>query len=112
MMFKKAMANLIFEGKKTQTRRVPSKKTYKVGSIQPIQINYFDKAKGHIKILRVYEQKLGDMVPSEVEAEGFDNWIHYMGYLRLINPKAGISEDLQVKVYEFELCKSQKEIKK
>ena len=54
-MFKKAMAELIFAGQKTQTRRVPSKKIYKVGSIQPIQINYFEKAKGHIKILRTYE---------------------------------------------------------
>jgi hypothetical protein len=104
MMFKKAMADLILAGKKTQTRRMTTnKRIYKVGSIQPIQMNYFEKAKHHIKILRTYEQTLGDMVTSEVEAEGFDNWVCYMDYLRQINPKSGITEDLKVRVYEFAL---------
>jgi hypothetical protein len=105
MMFKQAMTELILAGKKTQTRRMLSnKRVYKIGSIQPIQINYFDKAKHHIKIIRTYTQRLSDMTAEEVKAEGFNNWPEYMAYLDQIN-KDTITPDMTVRVYEFKLLK-------
>lgn len=104
MMFKKEMAELIFAGKKTQTRRLASKssKNYKVGSIQPIQTSYHTKAVGHVKILKAFMQKLSDMTEADVHAEGFDNWANYMEYLDSVNRRHMMPDDV-VKVYEFEL---------
>lgn len=113
-MFKKEMAKLIFENKKHATRRLPSKKKYKVGSIQPIQTNYFEKAKGHIRILKTYEQRLMDMTDKDAVEEGFDNIDVYFSYLVMINLKKfqvmGITStfspeflNLKPTVYEFEL---------
>jgi hypothetical protein len=106
MMFKREMAKLIFEGKKTATRRLSShsSKVYREGSIQPIQINYFEKAKGHIKICKTYLQALDKMSDVDAKAEGFNNWFEFMGYLQKIN-KEVFPESLVVRVYEFELVK-------
>lgn len=86
-MFKREMAKLVFAGKKTQTRRLLTKssKFYKVGSLQPIQISYRQKAVGYIKILKAYNQRLSDMKPQDARAEGFENWPAFMAYLDEIN---------------------------
>lgn len=104
MMFKKAMADLVLQRKKTQTRRLPShsSKVYREGSIQPIQFNYHDKAVGHIKILETFMQPLNQMTEDDAKAEGFNNWYEFMAYLRRINGEA-IPETEVVRVYKFEL---------
>jgi hypothetical protein len=102
MMFKKEMADKIRLGQKTQTRRLlTNKRVYKVGSIQPIQENYFGKAKDHIKIRKTFPQALGDMTKIDVEAEGFETWNDYMAYLEKIN-KQKFTDDFVVRVYDFE----------
>lgn len=103
------MGELIFAGKKTATRRLPekSKRNYKVGSIQPIQMNYHDKAKGHIRILKAYDQKLGDMKLEDAKKEGFKDLADFYTYLCRINKllphEVFTLLSKVVKVYEFEL---------
>ncbi|MCW4024943.1 MAG: ASCH domain-containing protein [Candidatus Bathyarchaeota archaeon] len=72
MLFRSHLAAKIRAGTKTQTRRI-SKIRYREGSIQPIQENYSEKAKDHIKINKRYEQKLGDITEEQAKAEGFQN---------------------------------------
>jgi hypothetical protein len=87
---------------KTETRRlITNKRIYKVGSKQPIQENYFDKAKGHVRILNMWTEKLSDMKPENVKAEGFESHYEYMLYLQKINKKAKIDIDLEVRAYRF-----------
>jgi hypothetical protein len=85
LLFKRHLAAQIRAGTKTQTRRI-SKIRYCEGSIQPIQENYSEKAKDHIKINKRYEQRLGDMTEEQTKAEGFnalkefkENWIKLYG---------------------------------
>lgn len=104
MLFKKEMAAKIRTKEKTETRRlVTNKRIYKVPSIQPIQENYFDKAKDNIKILKTWIEKLSDMKPENLLAEGgFTSLAEYLDYLRKINSKAVITPDLEVRAYRFE----------
>lgn len=88
MLFKNEMVDLIDQDKKTATRRLSTKKFYKVGSIQPVQRNYYDKAKVHIKILKRYTQKLRYMSNEDAIAEGFKDRSSYFTYLAKINKKS------------------------
>lgn len=129
-MFKNEMADLIDQGKKTATRRLSTKKFYKVGSIQPIQRNYYAKATKWIRILKRYKQKLRDMSNNDALKEGFTDRSSYFTYLAKINKKSlakmGIVNpiqkcaenefsdyridpkflDLEPTVYEFEIVAS------
>lgn len=109
MMFKQAMADLILAGKKTETRRLPSKskRDYAVGSIQPIQTSYRKKAVGHIKIVGFYYQRLCGMADANVKAEGFDNWSEFFAYINKVNERHIDASEI-VKVYVFELVKEDK----
>jgi uncharacterized protein YqfB (UPF0267 family) len=122
-MFKDEMAKLIEQGKKTATRRFSTKKFYKVGSIQPVQRNYYDKATLFIKILKRYPQKLRDMTDNDAKLEGFIFRNDFLDYVTTINAKTfkkmGIETmqsplthnwiftdaflDLEPTVYEFEI---------
>jgi uncharacterized protein YhfF len=84
-MFKDEMAELIEKDQKTATRRLSTKKFYRVGSIQPVQRNYFSKARTYIKILKQYRQKLRDMTTDDARAEGFQSVDDYLEYLVKIN---------------------------
>ena len=108
MQFKREMADLIFQvdelGKplKWQTRRLGPAK-YKVGSRQPVQCGYRDKARGHIIIDVVRKQILAHMTEGEVEAEGkgyFTSFFHYSKYLDKINNQH-VDWTSTVTVYEF-----------
>ena len=57
MQFKKLMADKIMAGEKTATRRL-KKPRFKVGSRQPVQNGYRDKARCYIVIDVIYEQTL------------------------------------------------------
>jgi hypothetical protein len=74
MLFKKHLLHKVLDGSKTQTRRRrTSKVRYRVGSIQPVKTTYYEKAQGHIKIKRRFEQRLLDMTEEEAKAEGYSN---------------------------------------
>lgn len=103
MQFKRRMLDIVLSGEKTETRRL-SKPRHKVGSIQPIQCGYRDKARGHIRILKVWRQRLGDVTKAEAKAEGFISPLAFVGYLININPKSvEIMPDTVVTAYRFEL---------
>ena len=106
------MAELIFAGKKTATRRDPekSKRNYKVGSVQPIQYSYHEKAKGHIQIIKAYEQRLSDMTNEDALKEGFRNLGEFYSYFAQINKllphEVFTMLSRFVKVYEFSFLSS------
>ena len=103
MLFKKKMAEKIRCLEKHQTRRLlANKRIYREGSIQPIQTNYYEKAKDHIKIQLTWIEKLSDMTEGDAKMEGFNSFADFMLYLKTINPKATITEDLEVRAYQFE----------
>jgi hypothetical protein len=84
-LYKSHLAAKIRIGQKRRTMRT-GKIKYRVGSIQPIQENYSEKAKDHVKINRRYEQRLGDMTEEDALSEGFKDlvafyewWAHNQG---------------------------------
>ncbi len=123
MQFKREMADLVLSGKKTQTRRIKPPR-HKVGSIQPVQCGYRDKARAHIRILDVRRQRLGDVTQAEADAEGFKTPLAFQKavisrekysslrafkqYLISINPWATWTIDTLLTVYEFELVEETK----
>jgi len=66
MLFKKHLIQKIREGRKTQTRRTSQCK-YKVGRHHAICDSYFGKPKGHIRITRWFEEKLGEISPEDIK---------------------------------------------
>jgi N4-acetylcytidine amidohydrolase len=105
MLYKHHLADQIRKGNKTQTRRI-SKIEYQEGSIQPIQENYKDKAKTHIKINKKYKQKLGDVTEQQAKAEGFQNLTEFKAEWVKIT-KHPWNPDQLVTAYEFELLKKE-----
>ena len=85
MQFKREMADLVLAGDKTQTRRLKPPR-YKVGSIQPVQCGYRDKARGHVRILAIWKQRFGDVTEAEAVAEGFATLADFRKYIVKINP--------------------------
>ena len=102
MQFKRRMLALVLLGEKTQTRRINPPR-HKVGSLQPVQCGYRDKAHARILITGVRRQKLKDMTLEEAKAEGFISVLAFVGYVMDINPKHKIMPDTEMTVYEFEL---------
>lgn len=101
MQFKKQMADLVLAGKKTQTRRL-SMPRHKVGSIQPVQCGYRDKAQGHIRIKRVWRERIWRITEHEARLEGFRSRDEFMEYFKGINKDKKVV-DCDVTVYEFEV---------
>ena len=103
MLFRIHLAAKVRAGAKTQTRRT-SKIRYREGSIQPIQENYNQKAKDHIKINKRYEQKLGDMAEEDAKAEGFENLDEFKKEWEKIT-KQPWNPEQTVTAYKFQLIK-------
>jgi len=105
MQFKRAMADLVMAGKKTQTRRInPAPRWMIPGRRVPVQCGYRDKAMGYIVLDRVYYQRLGKMLQSDIEAEGFQDFDTFMDYINSINKKGKrLIPSSTVTVYKFHL---------
>lgn len=84
MQFKKLMADKIMAGEKTATRRL-KKPRFKVGSRQPVQNGYRDKARCYIVIDVIYEQRMDAMTDADVRREGFDNYYTFYAYICKVN---------------------------
>jgi len=72
LLFKSHLDTKIRCGQKRRTIHT-GKVKYREGSVQPIQENYTQKAKDHIRINCRFNQKLGDMTEQDAIAEGMDN---------------------------------------
>jgi len=70
LIFKHPLFLLILEGRKTQTRRL--KPLWKEGCVYPI-LGGYSGPKAYIRIIKCRRQRLGDITPEEIQAEGFNN---------------------------------------
>lgn len=71
LLFKPYFQEAIWRGLKTQTRRNHKKQRCKVGSLQQCRTTLFGKPFAIIRVKRVWRERLADITPDEVRAEGF-----------------------------------------
>ena len=109
MIFKRSLVQKILLGEKTQTRRVKPYR-YGPGSTVCIQDRWNEPARARVEITRVYRQRLGEISPEEIKAEGFRTleefkaaWIEIYGAWQ---------PDQTVWVYEFRLLPEPPEAQK
>lgn len=100
LTFKRPFLSLILTGKKTQTRRLNGRKLQE-GHIYAVMDDWTEGPKAYVRIIRKFQQRLGDITPEEIRKEGFNTleefktaWIRCYGSW---NPET------QVTVYEFEI---------
>jgi len=70
MLFKEDLLGKVLDGTKTQTRRT-HRNLLKVGKVYGIKCSYHEKSRGHILIIRRWQQRLGDITDEEIRKEGF-----------------------------------------
>jgi hypothetical protein len=100
MLFKRHLLTLVLQGRKTQTRRL-HKHRLKEGRTYPITDRWYSKPAAHIKILKVYQQRLGDITETEAKAEGFNTIEEFKQAWTQIN--GSWQPETTVTVYEFQL---------
>jgi hypothetical protein len=100
ILFKRHLIALILQKRKTQTRRLHKRK-WQVGRTYAVTDRWFGKPQGHIRIKRLFQQRLGDVSEDEAKAEGYDSLADFREDWKSIigdwNP------DETVTAYEFEL---------
>ena len=102
LLFKPEHVRPILSKLKTQTRRIWTTRRVKPGSNQKCKLkmmsrNYF----ALIRILEVYQERLGDISPVDAIAEGYSSPEAFFEEWREINGKVDL--DLVVWVVRFEL---------
>ena len=101
-LFKDFFIHMIVKRIKTQTRRLHKRARAKVGAIHQCRTTLFGKPFAHIKILRVWQERLKDISQVDVYAEGLhmtpEEFVE--GFME-IQPKA--LPDTLLYCYEFEL---------
>lgn len=70
ILFKPEHVDLILAGEKTETRRL-GKKRWNVGAVHLCGTKLFGGTFARVKILDVYEERLGDMGQTDIAAEGY-----------------------------------------
>ncbi len=86
LLFKPEHVPLILNGTKTQTRRIWKRKRCNVGAVHlaktmMLSKDYFAK----LKILRVWEERLGDISQADAIAEGYQDGNDYLNAFFTIN---------------------------
>ena len=105
-LFKRKHLKKILEGTKTQTRRT-HKRTWKIGHIYSIRDRWFGKPQAHIKILRRFKQRLGDISTEDVKKEGYGSLAEFQRVWEEIHGPGSWDPDLVVTCYEFKLLKNE-----
>jgi hypothetical protein len=99
-LFEKEHIKKILEGIKTQTRR-RHRFPWKSGRVYRIKTSWFNSTSHRIRIIRRYRQRLRDITPEEVRAEGYSNLEEFR---RAWEKIYGLWDpDEEVWVYEFKL---------
>ena len=101
-LFKRKHIKKIFEGRKTQTRRI-HKHTWKVGKVYGIRDRWYSKAEGYILITRKFRQKLGDISPEGIKREGYNSLKQFRREWEEIHGKGSWNPEQVVIVYEFKV---------
>jgi hypothetical protein len=73
VFFKPEHVEPILSGRKTQTRRT-GRKRWNIGAVHQLRLNY--EKSGHFadaRILRVWQERLGDISDADAWAEGYDS---------------------------------------
>jgi len=102
-LFKRRLIQKVRSGEKNQTRRT-HKRIWKLGRIYSVRDNYFGKPLGHIKIIKKFKQKLGEISLADVKKEGFNSLEEFRKAWEEINGKGSWVPEQLVTVYEFELA--------
>lgn len=92
------------EGTKTQTRRL-STRTYTPGRTYGVRCSRFDKSQAHIQIMNSKIQRLDDISPEDVKAEGFATLEEFKEAWTKIN--GSWNPDQNVTAYEFKIIKKE-----
>ncbi len=103
MIFKKEFMPLILSGRKTQTRRTPSR-LLKVGKVYSIQVSRTKSTGYYIKVTRRYLESLGEVTEEEAHLEGFDSLAEFKQ--KWITIYSSWEPDQVVVVYEFIVSKA------
>ena len=101
MIFSGDLCAKVLSGEKTQTRRL-KRGYYKVGGVYAVQPGRGKKAVGHIRMKKMWPNKLGDMSSADVRAEGFDSWQKFMDTFCTLH-HLGPCDWPMVWAFEFEL---------
>ena len=103
MLFKPEHVDHILSGRKTQTRRM-GKKRWNVGAIHQCQTKMLrnDSVFARVLIKDVRRERLREMRPFDVYAEGYDRYSEYCEALERING-VKVDGDTEVWVVEFEV---------
>jgi hypothetical protein len=99
-IFKRKHIAKILTGQKTQTRRT-HKHTWQIGKVYGIRDTWYNKPQAHIKIIRKFKQKLGDISPEDIKKEGYKSLEEFRKAWEEIN--GGWDPNQTVTAYEFKL---------
>ena len=103
-LFQKNHIDMILQGTKTQTRRNHKRARAKVGAVHQCRTELFGKAHCHIKITRVWQERLGAITALDAKKEGGYTRLQYIvGLIEMHECKINVNSVLWC--YEFELEK-------
>jgi len=101
LTFKRPFLSLILEGKKTQTRRLSNTRQLQEGRIYAIMDDWTEGPKAYVRIIRKFQQRLGDITHEEIQKEGFNSLEEFKAAWEKLY---GVWQPNQtVIVYEFEV---------
>jgi len=78
ILFKPYHVPLILEGKKTETRRLWKYPRIRVGRTYQAKTTLYGQPFALIEITALWREKLGDITPESVRAEGYDSFEEFM----------------------------------
>lgn len=106
-LFKENHVKQIKLKKKTQTRRIHKKWRANIGAVHQVRTELFGKPHCYIRIIRRWEERLGDISIVDAYREGGYTVDEYIkGFIEMYD--GNLDEDFIVKCYEFELVKGVK----
>jgi hypothetical protein len=101
-LFKRKHVELILQGRKTQTRRVHSHE-WKLGRVYGIRDRLFGKPVAHIRVIRKFRQRLGDISAEDVGKEGYGSLQEFQRVWEEVHGQGSWEPNLIVTVYEFKV---------
>jgi len=108
MIFTAHHADLIRQGRKTQTRRTlldssgKPRREYLVGHVYAVQPGRGQPAVAHIEITDTWRQQVADVTPADALAEGYLSTFEFWAALDSVNGRVIPAWEV-VQVYEFRL---------
>lgn len=85
MQFTPENAAKVMAGTKTQTRRRTDQQLYEVGRVYAVCPGRGKPAIGHVFILRLWNERVGDITLADVKAEGFDTPSDFHNSIRALS---------------------------